>query len=55
MPDQKSQLRGNSGVYLQGITEIQVLDNFNNPTYAMGYLGAVYEQYPPAVNAARTV
>lgn len=53
MPEQKSQLRGNSGIYLQGITEIQVLDNYDNPTYAMGYIGAVYEQYPPLVNAAR--
>jgi type 1 glutamine amidotransferase len=53
MPDQKGQLKGNSGIYLQGITEVQVLDSYRNPTYAMGYLGAIYEQYPPLVNAAR--
>ncbi|HBY63222.1 MAG TPA: hypothetical protein DEH78_25655, partial [Solibacterales bacterium] len=53
MPNQKGQLKGNSGVYLQGITEIQVLDSFQNPTYAMGTVGAIYDQYPPLVNAAR--
>lgn len=53
MPEQKSQLRGNSGIYIQGITEVQVLDNYQNPTYAMGYIGAIYEQYPPLVNPAR--
>jgi hypothetical protein len=33
--------------------EIQVLDNYENPTYADGYAGAVYGQTPPAVNACR--
>ncbi|MBI5282872.1 MAG: ThuA domain-containing protein [Candidatus Solibacter usitatus] len=53
MPNQKGQLKGNSGVYLQGLTEIQLLDSFNNPTYPTGVAGAVYDQYPPLVNAAR--
>lgn len=53
MPDQKGQLRGNSGVYLQGKYEIQVLDSFENPTYAHGSLGGLYSQAAPLVNAAR--
>lgn len=53
MPDQKGQLRGNSGVYLQGKYEIQVLDSFENPTYGHGSLGGLYNQAPPLVNAAR--
>lgn len=53
MPDKKGQLRGNSGVYLHGRYEIQVLDSFENPTYADGALGALYSQAPPLVNAAR--
>jgi type 1 glutamine amidotransferase len=53
MPDQKGQLKGNSGVYLQGLTELQVLDGYQNPTYAVGVVGAVYDQYAPLVNASR--
>jgi hypothetical protein len=53
MPEQHSQLRGNSGVYLQGKYEIQVLDSYQNPTYADGVLGALYAQAAPLVNAAR--
>ena len=53
MPDKKGQLRGNSGVYLHGRYEIQVLDSFENPTYADGSLGAIYRQAAPLVNAAR--
>lgn len=53
MPAQKDQLKGNSGVYLQGLTEIQVLDGYQNPTYATGVVGAVYDQHAPLVNAAR--
>ena len=53
MPDQKGQMRGNSGVYLQGRYEVQVLDSYKNPTYANGSLGALYGQYAPLVNAAR--
>lgn len=45
--------RGNSGVFLMGIYEIQVLDNYYNPTYADGTVGAVYGQFPPLVTAIR--
>lgn len=48
-----SQGRGNSGVFLMGRYEIQVLDNYRNPTYADGTVGAVYGQYPPLANAIR--
>jgi hypothetical protein len=53
MPEQKGQLRGNSGVFLQGQYEIQVLDSYHNPTYANGSAGALYGQYAPLVNASR--
>lgn len=49
----KGQGRGNSGVFLMGTYEIQVLDSYENVTYADGQAGAVYGQYPPLVNAAR--
>lgn len=46
-----SQGRGNSGVFLMGLYEIQVLDGYENPTYADGVTAAIYGQYPPLVNA----
>ena len=49
----KSQGRGNSGVFLQGIYEVQVLDNFNNRTYRNGQAGSLYKQHPPLVNACK--
>jgi hypothetical protein len=48
-----SQQRGNSGVMLQGIYEIQVLDSYDNKTYANGQAASVYKQYPPLVNAMK--
>jgi hypothetical protein len=48
-----SQGRGNSGVYLAGKFEIQVLDSYNNPTYPDGQAAAMYGQFPPLVNASR--
>ncbi len=48
-----SQKRGNSGVFLMGQYEIQVLDTYDNPTYADGGAGAIYGQCPPLVNACR--
>ncbi|CAA6678575.1 MULTISPECIES: DUF1080 domain-containing protein [unclassified Lentimonas] len=48
-----SQKRGNSGVFLPGGIEVQVLDNYNNPSYADGMAGAVYGVMPPAANALR--
>ncbi|MGI8990020.1 MAG: 3-keto-disaccharide hydrolase [Bryobacteraceae bacterium] len=53
MPEAKSQARGNSGVYLQGRYEIQILDSYRNPTYANGSCGALYGQYAPLVNVCR--
>jgi hypothetical protein len=53
MPKFHSQARGNSGVYLQGRYEVQVLDSYQNPTYANGSCGALYSQYAPLVNACR--
>jgi hypothetical protein len=49
----KGQGRGNSGVFLMGVYEIQVLDSFQNDTYPDGQAAAVYGQYPPEVNASR--
>lgn len=46
-----SQGRGNSGIFLTGSTEIQVLDNYDNPTYADGFAGSVYGVNPPMANA----
>jgi hypothetical protein len=48
-----SQGRGNSGVFLLGKFEIQVLDSYHNPTYPDGQASAMYGQYPPLVNASR--
>ena len=48
-----SQGRGNSGVFLMGVYEIQVLDGYDNLTYADGITAAIYGQYPPLVNACR--
>lgn len=48
-----SQGRGNSGVFLQSRYEVQVLDSFENPTYADGQASAIYGQWPPLVNASR--
>jgi Domain of Unknown Function (DUF1080) len=49
----EGQDRGNSGVFLMGLYEIQVLDSYENRTYADGQAGAVYGQYPPLVNVSR--
>jgi hypothetical protein len=49
-PEGSSQGRGNSGVFLMGQVEVQVLDNFNNPTYADGFAGSVYGINPPMAN-----
>ncbi len=48
-----SQGRGNSGVFLMGRYEIQVLDGYDNITYADGITASIYGQYPPLVNACR--
>jgi hypothetical protein len=48
-----SQDRGNSGVIFMGRYEVQVLDSFENVTYADGQAAAIYGEYPPLVNVAR--
>lgn len=49
----QGQGRGNSGVFLLGLYEVQLLDNYDNYTYADGTCGAVYGQFPPLANACR--
>ncbi|MBK9138591.1 MAG: DUF1080 domain-containing protein [Verrucomicrobia bacterium] len=53
-PEGNSQGRGNSGFFF-GLTryEIQILDSYDNPTYADGSCASIYNQYPPLVNASR--
>lgn len=51
-PELDGQNRGNSGVFLMGHYEVQVLDSWENRTYADGQAAAVYGQYPPLVNAS---
>jgi hypothetical protein len=45
--------RGNSGVFLQGRYEVQVLDNYENATYVNGMVGSIYKQAIPLVNPSR--
>lgn len=49
----QGQGRGNSGVFIQGFPEVQVLDSFNNKTYHDGQASALYKHAPPLVNASR--
>lgn len=48
----EGQKSGNSGIYVMGKYEVQVLNSYENETYPDGQAGAVYEQYPPLVNAS---
>jgi hypothetical protein len=48
-----SQGRGNSGIFLMGLCEVQVLDAYNNPTYADGTANAFYGVNPPLANVIR--
>jgi len=52
-PHGEDQDRGNSGVYLQSLYEVQVLDSYESPTYPDGQAAAIYGQYAPLVNACR--
>jgi len=45
--------RSNSGVFLMGRYEVQVLDSYDNETYYDGQCGAIYKQHPPLVNVCR--
>ena len=49
----EGQGRGNSGVFLQGRYEMQILDSFENRTYSNGQAASVYKQHRPMVNASR--
>ena len=49
----EGQGRGNSGVFLMGLYELQVLDSYDNRTYSNGQAGSIYKQSIPAVNASR--
>ncbi len=51
--ESSSQGRGNSGVFLIGRYEIQILDSFQNPTYADGSAASLYGQFPPLANVTR--
>ncbi|MGF7146735.1 hypothetical protein FHS96_000344 [Sphingomonas zeicaulis] len=52
-PQKSSQDRGNSGIWFMQRYEVQILDSYNNPTYADGAAGAVYAWKPPLVNPSR--
>ena len=52
-PEGEGQDNGNSGVFLMGRYEVQVLNSYENKTYPDGQASAVYGQYPPLVNATR--
>ncbi len=49
----EGQGRGNSGVFLMGTYEVQVLDSYESQTYANGQAGSVYKQSAPLVNACK--
>lgn len=49
----EGQGRGNSGIFLMGRYELQVLDNYKNVTYSNGQAGSIYKQHMPLVNACR--
>lgn len=53
MPDKTSQARGNSGVYQQGLFEVQVLDAYMNETYAKGGCASIYGLKDPDKNMAK--
>jgi len=49
----EGQGRGNSGIFLMGKYELQVLDSYNNKTYSNGQAGSIYKQLVPLVNVSR--
>ena len=52
-PGKEGQGYSNSGVFLMGLYEIQVLNSYENITYVNGQAGSMYKQNPPMVNASR--
>lgn len=53
MPEATGQAKGNSGVFLQGRYEIQVLDSYGIHIPGKGDCGAIYDQFAPLVNACK--
>ena len=53
MPDKTGQAKGNSGVFLQGRYEIQVLDSFGWDSPGLGDCGGIYDQHAALVNACK--
>ena len=49
----ESQGRGNSGIFLMGLYEVQILDSYENKTYPNGQAGSIYKQHIPLVNACK--
>lgn len=49
----EGQGRGNSGIFMQGLYEVQVLDSYNNRTYSNGQAASLYKQRIPLVNATK--
>lgn len=49
----EGQNRGNSGIFLDGLYEVQVLDQNDNPTYVNGQVGSIYKQGPPLAMASK--
>lgn len=49
---QEGQHRANSGVFLNGMYEVQVLDNNDNDTYVNGQVGSIYKQHVPLAMAS---
>src|SRR5690606_17513975 len=49
----EGQGRGNSGIFLQGVYELQVLDSYESKTYSNGQAGSIYKQTIPLVNATK--
>ena len=52
-PNWTGQLYGNSGVFLMSAYEVQVVNSYQNPTFADGHCGSIYGQQPPRANACR--
>ena len=52
-PEWTGQLYGNSGIFLMSGYEMQVVNSYQNPTFADGTCGSIYGQHPPLVNASR--
>lgn len=49
----EGQGRGNSGFFLMGLYEVQILDSYESKTYTNGQAGSIYKQHPPLVNPLR--